>query len=72
MPIKEDYPNENFSVRIKAFYKSELAELYGISSRHLRDMINRYPELKEKIGNEKLLTPKQVRLIFEFLGEPGY
>jgi hypothetical protein len=49
--------------------KSELANQYGISVKTLCKWLENIPELNiEK--NARLLTPKQVGLIYEKLGEP--
>jgi hypothetical protein len=67
---KEEKGNEGFPVKV--YFKGELAKMYGVGPRRFRDLISRYPKLKKEIGNVKQLTPKQVRLILEKLGEPGY
>jgi DNA-binding transcriptional regulator YiaG len=49
--------------------KSELANQYGISVRTLAKWLENIPELVID-KNVRLLTPKQVKLIYEKLGEP--
>lgn len=54
---------------IKAYNKKQLAELYSIN----RDTLTNWLEpFKDKIGkkNGAIYTPKQVKVIFEYLGEP--
>ena len=61
--------NNDDKILIKAMNKKELAALYSVSLTAL----NRWLEpFKEKIGKERgrTYTPKQVRIIFECLGEP--
>lgn len=48
---------------------SELAEAYRINSKTLKKWIARYPEI-QLIPNQKILTPLQVKMIFEKIGEP--
>ena len=57
------------SPKVKAYYKSELANLYGRSLKTFNAWIQPH---KEKIGIEigKSYTPAQVKIIFECLGEP--
>ena len=69
--------------KIKAYGKSELALLYfpdassaHTAVNHLMSWIRRNPQLKEqleKMGyrkSAKFFTPKEVKLIVEYLGEP--
>jgi len=58
------------------FSKSEVADMYEISVRTLNSWINEIPELTrtlDKYGyykNQKIFTPKQVEIIFKFIGTP--
>lgn len=59
------------NVPIKVYSKKELRGLYGIS----RETFNKWLRpIKENLPNyqptSKLLTPAQVKVIFEHLGEP--
>ncbi len=57
----------------KSYYKCELARLYGCSPRTLSAWINRWPKEFARTGyrkSDKQLTPRQVRLLFELIGEP--
>ena len=69
--------------KVKAYGKSELALLYfpdassaHTAVNHLMSWIRRNPQLKEqleKMGyrkSAKFFTPKEVKLIVEYLGEP--
>ncbi|NDV84276.1 DUF4248 domain-containing protein [Bacteroides sp. 51] len=67
---------------IKAYLKVELARLYNPhmsdegALRKMRRWINHQPQLKARMDSLQLspsdrqYTPKQVRLIVEYLGEP--
>lgn len=54
---------------IKAYSKSELAALYGVSQTTFRKWTR---EIKDQLGSKKnqILTPQQVAVVFEFLGLP--
>lgn len=79
LPMQE-VCGESFTIR--AYTKKELALMYFPDSHphtavnHLMAWIKQCPELWkefEKMGynlNSKSFTPRQVRLIFEYLGEP--
>ncbi len=62
--------------KIKFYLKSELADMYGVNRRTILNWLHRSAVLKKKLKefgyntNSHLLTPKQVELIFEFIGEP--
>lgn len=54
--------------KIKAYNKSQLSRLYGVSIYILNTWIKKH---QEKIGDFKgMYTPKQVEIIFECLGSP--
>lgn len=67
---------------IKTYLKVVLARLYNPhlsdegAMRKMRRWINRQPQLKEQMAalqvspTDRHYTPKQVRLIVEYLGEP--
>lgn len=58
--------------KIKAYSKSELAQLYEVSLDTFRDWVK---PIKHELGadydRKKLLKPWQVSKIFEVLGNPG-
>ncbi len=56
--------------KIKAYTPKELASLYGVSIKTLRTWL--LPHQKE-VGERrsKYYTARQIRIIFERLGEPG-
>ncbi|MBL0685293.1 DUF4248 domain-containing protein [Aquimarina mytili] len=60
-------------VKIKAYYKYELAALYNICTKTFSSWIHIYLEELEQFGYKKrtkLLRPEVVRFLFERLGEP--
>jgi hypothetical protein len=60
-------------VRVRHYYKYELATLYGISQETLVAEINRFLPEFEQMGyqkNKKLLNPLQVQLLFQKIGPP--
>jgi transposase len=61
--------NENCKAKIKPKNKKELAALYGVSVKTFNKWIEPF---KDKIGKMqgRMYTPKQVRVIFDCLGEP--
>lgn len=61
--------------RAGSYYKCELARLYKCSPRTLCNWISRWPEEFAEAGyrkTDKQLTPRQVRLLFELIGEPEF
>jgi len=81
-PLQEGAGNGSSSPRIRPMSKSELAMAYapnltvqGAVNR-LMDWIHHNPELTESLlrtgyrKSQKLLTSLQVRIIFDYLGEP--
>jgi len=74
--------HKNNDYRKFPVYKMDLAMLYAPEAspnyalKILRTLINQDHELVEMLGklnfqkHSHLVTPKQVRLIFEYLGEP--
>lgn len=57
------------SFEIKAYSKQQMAEFYGVSRSTFISWISNIPGLV--IGKHaKILTPKQVKLIVDFLGFP--
>jgi len=63
-----------YKVELALLYSPDLAPSYALKI--LRTFINQSPDLVEKLEkanyqkHSHLVTPKQVRLIFEYLGEP--
>ena len=55
--------------KTKALSKSELANQYGITLKTLRGWLQGVPDLGV-MPAQKIFTPKQVKKIFEHLGEP--
>lgn len=56
--------------KIKAYTPKELATLYGVSPKTLRTwLLPHQQDVGEK--RSKYYTARQVRIIFERLGEPG-
>ena len=61
---------------IRAYYKSELAMIYfphdnaDNASRKMREWFRVNARLKHLIGQRGPLTPKQVRIIVDEVGEP--
>lgn len=49
--------------------KAELAAMYGVHPSTLRNWMSRIPNLNLHDG-QRLLTPRQVQLVIEHLGEP--
>jgi len=49
--------------------KSELTRLYGVSMTTMTKWLADVPDLNLKRG-QKILTPKQLSKVYEFLGEP--
>lgn len=57
-------------VEIKPYSISELARIYGVTNRTIKNWITRHQEaIGEKVG--RLYTALQVKIIFEKLGLPG-
>ncbi len=56
-------------IQIKAYSKTELAELYNVSAKTLQTWLN---ALKKELGPRvgRFYTPKQIKIIFEELGIP--
>ncbi len=60
-------------VKIKAYYKKELATMYNVCAKTFASWIHTYLPDLEKYGykkSTKLLRPEVVRFLFERLGEP--
>ncbi|TSE07031.1 DUF4248 domain-containing protein [Aquimarina algiphila] len=60
-------------IKIKAYYKYELAALYSVCTKTFSSWIHTYLEELQKFGykkSTKLLRPEVVRFLFERLGEP--
>lgn len=53
----------------KTMTKGELARAYGVHPSTLNNWLAMVPNLELRKG-QRMLTPKQVRLIMEHLGEP--
>ena len=56
-------------MKVKAYSKKELAEIYGVTRPTFRRWIKSIPNL-DVTKEQRILTPKQVALIFENLGMP--
>ncbi len=57
-------------IEIKPYNLTELASVYGVTIRTMKNWISRHQEaIGEKTG--RLYTALQVRIIFEKLGLPG-
>ena len=66
------FPEER-QVMVRAYFKYELAELYGISMPTLLSFIKPFLADFEAIGyskSMKILTPKMVSLLFDRVGRP--
>ena len=60
-------------IKIKAYYKKELAAMYNVCAKTFASWIHTYLVDLEKYGykkSTKLLRPEVVRFLFERLGEP--
>ena len=56
---------------IESYSKDELSKMYQVSATTMITWINKFKnKLPDYDGNEKIFTPKQVKIIFENLGEP--
>ena len=62
--------NDTPGSKIGSYNTKELAQLYGVSPKTFRTWLAPH---KEMVGKKtgKYFTAKQVRIIFERLGEPG-
>lgn len=56
-------------VRIRAMTRTELAQLYNVNIRTLNKWMKQFPELPKKC-TKCILTPAEVTLIFQKIGEP--
>jgi hypothetical protein len=56
-------------MKFKSYTKSELAALYGVHKNTLKKWIKPIPNLL-LTKHQRKLTPKQVEIIINFLGEP--
>jgi hypothetical protein len=66
-------PDPEAPVKVKAYYKYELAAMYGICTKTFAAWIHRYLDELHHLGytkHTKLLRPEVVRFLFERLGEP--
>ena len=62
--------NEKLEIKIAPYTPKELATMYGVSIKSLRTWLKPHRQyIGERIS--KYYTAKQVRIIFERLGEPG-
>jgi len=60
----------NNAIQIKPYSLTELAQIYGVTNRTIKNWIVRHNEaIGEKTG--RLYTALQVKIIFEKLGLPG-
>jgi len=62
--------NQQEEVRLKSYSKSELKEMYGISAKTLSAWIKPFKEELNIKSNQRLYTPKQIKIIFDKLGNP--
>ncbi len=66
-------PDDEPSIKIKAYYKYELAAMYNVCTKTFSTWISMYFEELQPFGytkHTKLLRPEIVRFLFERLGEP--
>ena len=56
-------------MQIKAYSKTELARLYQVHYDTFKKWIDLIPDLG-LIPNKRILTPKQVEMIFKHVGKP--
>lgn len=64
---------DEFSPKIKAYYKYELAAMYNVCTKTFSAWIHMYFDELKRFGykkHTKLLRPEIVRLLFERLREP--
>ena len=69
----QQWPDDEQPVKVKAYYKYELAEMYCVCTKTFSTWIHMYLNELEPLGytkNTKLLRPEIVRFLFERLGEP--
>ena len=70
---KTTYFEGEAPVKIKAYYKRELAAMYNVCVKTFSSWVHTYLADLEKYGykkSTKLLRPEVVRFLFERLGEP--
>ncbi len=70
---KTTYFEGEAPVKIKAYYKRELAAMYNVCVKTFSSWVHTYLADLEKYGykkSTKLLRPEVVRFLFEQLGEP--
>ena len=71
--ISSNAPDPEAPIKVKAYYKYELAAMYGICTKTFSAWIHRYLDELQRLGytkHPKLLRPEVVRFLFERLGEP--
>lgn len=71
MPV--ELSDSEQTIKIKAYYKYELAALYNVCTKTFSSWLNMYQHELEQFGyckHTKLLRPEIVRFLFERLGEP--
>lgn len=67
------FPDDEVPPKVKAYYKYELAEMYGVSTKTFSAWVHMYLDELHPLGytkHTKLLRPEIVRFLFERLGEP--
>lgn len=67
------YFEGEYRIKLKAYYKYELAALYSVCTKTFSSWIHMYLEELKQFGykkSTKLLRPEVVRFLFERLGEP--
>ncbi|AXT51347.1 DUF4248 domain-containing protein [Aquimarina sp. BL5] len=71
--LKGTYFEGEQPIKLRAYYKHELAALYNVCTKTFSSWIHTYLEELQKFGykkSTKLLRPEVVRFLFERLGEP--
>ncbi len=56
-------------MKLQATTLSQLSAMFGINLKTLKNWLKPYPHLLPKPG-QRLLTPKQVQMIFDQFGKP--
>ncbi|MBP2831266.1 DUF4248 domain-containing protein [Aquimarina sp. U1-2] len=67
------FEGEQPPVKIKSYYKYELAAMYNVCSKTFSAWMHTYLEELQQFGykkHTKLLRPEVVRFLFDRLGEP--
>ncbi len=65
----EQNESPNPKIKLKAYSKTEVAKMYGVSTKSLKTWLAPFEkELGKKVG--RFYNPKQIAIIFEKLGRP--